>query len=195
MKGRGNMIFGDMDVRVIRTRRTTCSIYVDRDGKVTFRGPLGISDAMVRRILEEKKDWIFKKTEAASVKAAAASREEKLTPAQIRCLAEQAVKDLPPRAERFARLLGVDYGRITVRCQKTRWGSCSSKGDLNFNCLLMLCPAEIRDYVVAHELCHRLEMNHSARFWARVESVLPDWRRRKKWLRDNGGVLMRRAHE
>lgn len=90
--------------------------------------------------------------------------------------------------EYFARQVGVDYGRITIRNQKTRWGSCSSKGNLNFNCLLMLAPAEILDYVVVHELCHRKEMNHSKAFWAEVEKVLPDYRESVKWLKEKGIV-------
>ncbi|MDY3888895.1 MAG: M48 family metallopeptidase, partial [Agathobacter sp.] len=86
---------------------------------------------------------------------------------------------IPKRVAYFADIMGVDYGRITIRMQKTRWGSCSSKGNLNFNCLLMLAPPEVIDYVVVHELCHRKEMNHSKAFWREVERVLPDYRSRK----------------
>ena len=90
----------------------------------------------------------------------------------------------------FAPLVGVTYGRITIRSQHTLWGSCSSKGNLNFNCLLMLTPPEVLDYVVVHELCHRKEMNHSARFRAEVEHVLPDYEIQRKWLRENGTALI-----
>jgi predicted metal-dependent hydrolase len=86
----------------------------------------------------------------------------------------------------------VTYGRITVRNQRTRWGSCSSKGNLNFNCLLMLAPPDILDYVVVHELCHRKEMNHSPKFWAEVAKVIPDYKERQKWLRTEGSNIMRR---
>ena len=89
-------------------------------------------------------------------------------------------------------LVGVTYGRITVRNQRTRWGSCSSKGNLNFNCLLMLAPPGILDYVVVHELCHRKEMNHSPKFWAEVAKVMPDYKERQKWLRTEGSSIMRR---
>ena len=82
------------------------------------------------------------------------------------------------------------YGRITVRDQKTRWGSCSQTGNLNFNFRLILAPSEVLDYVVVHELCHRRQMNHSTQFWQEVAQVLPDYRKRKAWLTENGWRLM-----
>ena len=85
--------------------------------------------------------------------------------------------------------MGVSYGRIAIREQKTRWGSCSSKGTLNFNWRLILAPEEVLDYVVVHELAHRREMNHSKAFYAIVESVLPDYRQARRWLREHGDSL------
>ena len=113
----------------------------------------------------------------------------KLTQEELNKLVEQAKEVFPSKVAYFAKIVGVTYGRVTIRCQKTRWGSCSNKGNLNFNCLLMLAPPEIVDYVVVHELCHRLEMNHSPAFWAHVERVLPHYKKYRKWLKDMGGSL------
>ncbi len=107
----------------------------------------------------------------------------KITEKEITELKKQAKKYIPGRVAHYAEQMQVDYGRIAIRCQKTRWGSCSQKGNLNFNCLLMELPPEIIDYVVVHELCHRLQMNHSGKFWAEVEKVLPDYRERRRWLK------------
>lgn len=85
--------------------------------------------------------------------------------------------------------LGVTPGRITIREQKSRWGSCSSRNNLNFNWKLMLAPPEALEYVVVHELCHLIEFNHSQRFWRLVESRLPEYEAAKKWLKDNGEKL------
>ncbi len=86
----------------------------------------------------------------------------------------------------YSRLMSVTYNRITVREQKTRWGSCSSRRNLNFNWRLLLAPDEIVDYVVVHELAHLREMNHSAKFYAIIESILPDYKNRQNWLKENG---------
>ena len=96
---------------------------------------------------------------------------------------------IPPKVEHFAKIIGVDYGTITIRMQKSRWGSCSAKGNLNFNCLLMKTPDEVIDYVVVHELCHRKEMNHSPRFWAEVEKIIPDYKKRRSWLKTNSHLF------
>ena len=113
-----------------------------------------------------------------------------LDAAQERQLRERAKSVLAQRVAYFAQQIGVTYGKITVRDQKTRWGSCSQAGNLNFNFRLILAPPEVLDYVVVHELCHRRQMNHSARFWQEVAQVLPDYRERKAWLAKNGWRLM-----
>ena len=114
----------------------------------------------------------------------------KLTKIELTLLAKQAKQVFPEKVAYYAPKVGVRYGRITIRTQKTRWGSCSSKGNLNFNCLLMLASEEVQDYVVVHELCHLKEMNHSKRFWQEVERVMPNYKVHKKWLKEHGGKIM-----
>ena len=107
-------------------------------------------------------------------------------------MADRAAAIIPPRVRHYAALLGVTYGRITIRNQKTRWGSCTSDGNLNFNCLLVETPPEVLDSVVVHELCHRIHQNHSKAFYAEIARVFPDYDRCAKWLKENGGLLIMR---
>ncbi len=93
------------------------------------------------------------------------------------------------RAEYWAPFLGVSFKRVSVKDQRTVWGSCTRAGNLNFNWRLSLAPDEVLDYLVIHELAHRAEMNHSRRFWAIVERVCPDHRHHRRWLRKHGAAL------
>lgn len=90
------------------------------------------------------------------------------------------------RVEHYAKVMRITYGRISIRSQKSRWGSCSSAGNLNFNWHLVMMPSKILDYVVIHELAHRIEMNHSKQFWGIVSNICPEYKLRKLWLKDHG---------
>ena len=108
-------------------------------------------------------------------------------------LSSVPTEDLIPlfraRAEHFAPFLGVTFGRISVKDQRSLWGSCTRAGNLNFSWRLALAPAPVLDYLVVHELAHRAQMNHSRRFWEVVERVCPGHRTHRRWLRKNGRAL------
>ena len=181
-----------MKVTVIRSNRKTVAIQVNSDLSVTVRAPRSVSEKDIEEILKKKEAWISKHIEKIkeTKERVEAEPTEKLTREKVIALAEEALKVIPERVEYFAKVIGVTYVKITVRNQKTRWGSCSSKGNLNFNCLLMLAPPEVLDYVVVHELCHRKQMNHSKAFWLEVEKVLPDYKEARKWLKEDGSQII-----
>ena len=184
-----------METIVIHSRRKTLSMQVKGDGQVEIRAPLRTSDAEIRRFLETHRRWLEKHLQKAQALQQAKAGVRKLTAAETAELKKKAKRILPERVAYWAPLIGVRPGRIAVRCQKTRWGSCSAKGNLNFNCLLMLAPEGVIDYIVVHELCHLKHMNHSKRFYAEIEKVLPDYRQHQQWLKDNGEFLLARVDQ
>jgi hypothetical protein len=115
-------------------------------------------------------------------------------PAQLpgrveRFLRGEAERDLRAAVARHAAAAGVDYGRIAIKDTLSRWGSCSAKGDLAFSWRLILAPPAILDYLAAHEIAHRLEMNHSARYWRHVARLFPEFRAAEAWLNRHGQSL------
>ena len=179
------------NVTVVRSDRKTLSLQIKPDGKIVVRAPRRLPQQGIDRFLQEKSAWIEKHL-AQVEQAGRAGEDEPLSMEDIHALADKALQVIPPRVRELAAQMGVTYGRITIRNQQGRWGSCSGVGNLNFNCLLMLAPAEVLDYVIVHELAHRKQMNHSAAFWSEVAAVLPDYREREKWLKTQGKVLLAR---
>lgn len=184
----------DYEITLIRSRRKSLAIEITPGLQVVVRAPARMPVREINAFVKEKDDWIRAHLQRMEEKKRLREqyREPALSKEELQELATQAMKLIPQRVRHYAPIIGVTYGRITIRNQRTRWGSCSGKGNLNFNCLLLLMPEEVLDYVVVHELCHRKEMNHSARFWVEVEKILPDYRQRRKWLKDNGGRIMDR---
>ena len=179
----------EFDYEIIRSSRKTLSLQITPEGKILARCPYRMPAARIEAFIQEKQGWLRSHLE----KISARPRQPRLTREELQALTAEAREAIPRRLAFFAPRVGVSYGRVTLRMQKTRWGSCSPTGNLNFNILLLLAPPEVLDYVVVHELCHRLEMNHSPAFWAQVERVLPDYRQRRKWLKDFGGGLILRG--
>lgn len=176
-----------MDYQIIRSNRKTIALQITDCGELLVRCPEKMTAEEIHRFIARHRAWIEKHR---SPHAAASL--PSFTQEEIRDMAQKAHALIPLRVRDWAQKIGVSYGRITIRNQKTRWGSCSSKGNLNFNCTLSLVPGEVLDYVIVHELCHRREMNHSPRFWAEVEKFIPDYKTRRAWLREHGSKLIGR---
>ncbi len=181
-----------MQIEIQRCNRKSIVITVNSKAQVIIKVPYRTTDDEIKEVLQKRAKWIKDHVDKVNKERESADSLEPLTNDELAKLGDKAVDYIPKRVELFADKIGVKYGRITIRNQKTRWGSCSAKGNLNFNCLLMLTPPEIVDYVIVHELCHRKEMNHSYKFWAEVEKVLPDYKIRRKWLSEHGGVIIGR---
>ena len=183
-----------MTYTIIRSRRRTLAIEIGEKGMIV-RAPLRTGDAEIRAFMERNRSWTEKHLRQAEERRAAEQEIAPLTEDELRTLKKRAVPVFQERARHYAGLLGVTYGRITVRAQRTKWGSCTAAGNLSFNCLLLLAPPEVLDSIVVHELCHRKVMNHSDAFYAEVLRVFPDYRRWQKWLRQNGHLLMKRIRD
>lgn len=177
----------DVPYQIIKSDRKTIAIQIKADGQVVVRCPNRMRVEEARRFVESKANWIEKHLAKRPAQDVA-----KYTPREIEQLREQTRKLITDRVKYYAPVIGVTYNKIAIRTQHTRWGSCSSKGNLNFNCLLALVPPEVLDYVVVHELCHRKELNHSARFWSEVEKILPNYHMHRKWLKEHGASLFAR---
>ena len=161
-------------------------IEVGANGPPVVVVPRGTSRADVARIVEGRRGWIERQL-ARRVPVLGLDR-VRLEAREARRLARARIVAV---AEREARRLGVGYERIAIRDQRTRWGSCSTRGTLSFNWRLVLAPAEVLEYVVVHELCHLREPSHSPRFWALLESARPGFQAEKTWLVRHGWELQR----
>lgn len=181
----------ELKYRLLRSNRKSITLEINEKG-LTIRAPKRASESEIKSFILRNEAWILKNMEKYQKRQEEYNNIEKLTNEEIKELADKAADYIPKRVEYYASLIGVTYGRITIRNQKTRWGSCSAKGNLNFNCLLMLTPPEVIDSIVVHELCHRKEMNHSQKFYSEVLRVYPDYKKWNKWLKENGGKIMHR---
>ena len=183
----------ELTYQIVRSDRKTLSVSIQPDCTITVRAPRSVSDSQIRRFLVEKQHWLITKYLETKQKQEAIPCSD-LTDTQRAALTRRyidAAKEyFPKRVAYFHQFTGGTYSRITIRDQKTRWGSCSSKGTLSFNWRLMLAPPAILDYVVVHELCHLRHMDHSPAFWQAVGEVFPDYASARKWLRKHGQELV-----
>ena len=178
---------------IIYSKRKTIAIQIKVDGSVILRAPERCPRKILEEFLEEKTDWVIKKrTEMEKYQrkmSETAASCQKLSEEEKKQMKEEAKAYFSGMVRKYADLMAVSYGKVTVREQKTRWGSCSAVGNLSFNWRLMLAPEFVRESVVVHELAHRKEMNHSARFYREISKILPDYERAAKWLKEHGREL------
>ena len=176
---------GEIRISVIRSARKSLGLEVRDANTVLARIPTRVSDRELKAFVENHRSWILEKT------AVMAEREEnrKSTPAPLPELLSKTdwmkiQLKIGKRVRHYCETMGVTVGYVTVKNQKTRWGSCSAKGNVNFNYQLAFLPDELLDYVVIHELAHRRHMDHSMAFWAEVEKYCPDYRERRERLKE-----------
>ena len=182
----------EITVKVVRSRRKTISLHITKDGNAEVRAPFFVSKSEIEEFVTANRDWISKHTAEQRRKELIAAQTPKLSKTELNHLVKVAKTAFRQRVEYYAPMLGVTYGKISIRKQRTRWGSCTKDGNLSFNALLLLAPPEVLDSVVVHELCHRLEMNHSERFYGHVYRVFPEYKKWDKWLKTNGDALLNR---
>ena len=171
-----------MEYEIIRSERKTVAISI-KNGKVILRAPKRLKDKDAEKIIKEHESWINKKLLEHQ------KREEKkvqLSESEIACLKREARAYFQAKTDMYSKIMNLKYGRITITSAKTRFGSCSSKGNISFSYRLMLYPEAAREYVVVHELAHLVQMNHSKKFYAIVERYMPDYKDRKKQLKNGG---------
>ena len=180
-----------MEYTTIKSNRRTLALEIKKDGLIV-RAPIKATDEEIDMFVVKHKKWIENNLLKMKERKKVLDSIEPLSQSDIQALADKALNVIPDRVRYYAEKIGVTYGRITIRNQRSKWGSCSAKGNLNFNCLLMLAPPEVLDSVVVHELCHRKVMNHSDKFYAEVLKAFPDYWIWDKWLKENGDILLMR---
>ena len=180
------IIYGnnEIEIEIVRSQRKSVSIEIRDCGKAVARIPYCLSDDELKRIINEKERWITNKCE--EIKAAekiytstGATSPEMLTEDELERIKVKFVE----KVRYFSGIMGVYANKITIRNQKTRWGSCSAKKNLNFNYQLYYLPDRLMDYVVIHELAHIRHMDHSKEFWAEIENYCPDYKERRDELK------------
>ena len=165
-------------------RAPNLRLTINLDGELIVTKPWLVSTRRAEKFIQQKADWILQKMETMkerrgnSLLANVSAADYLKYKEQARALATQKVTD-------FGQIYGLNYNRIFIRNQKTRWGSCSAKKNLNYNFRLALLPERLVDYIIVHELCHLQEMNHSHRFWSLVEQTIPYYKEARKELRSD----------
>ena len=168
-----------MEYKVVYSKRKTISISIENCTPI-IKAPVGTDDDTLRKIVLKHSSWIDKHIKLQEKKR---SMFKDLTDEDIKLLKKAAKKYFIEKTEYFAKIMGIDYGRITITSAQKRFGSCSSRGNISYSYRLMLYQEAAREYVIVHELAHRREMNHSKRFYDIIAKTMPDYKNRKRLLK------------
>ena len=178
-----------MQIRIIRTDRKSFYIKSELNGFIV-RVPQKASNEEIEKFLTQHSRWIENQKLRVQKLRTEYEQLKPLSKTELIEIKNEAKKVICEKVEYYANQLGVSYGRITIRTQRSRWASCGVNGNLNFNAILMLAPKKVLDSVIVHELCHIKVRNHSDRFYAEVLRIFPDYWICDKWLKENGDMLM-----
>ncbi|MGN0158695.1 MAG: M48 family metallopeptidase [Brotaphodocola sp.] len=175
----------EISIQIIRSARKSIALEVRGRGEVLLRIPSGLTDRELKAFFEKEKKWLLDKISQMERRQESRKSTGAVLPTELSAEEIEHIKEkIASRVQKYSRMMGVSVAGITIRNQKTRWGSCSSKGNLNFNYQLCYLPDELLDYVVVHELAHRRHMNHSKEFWAEVEKYCPNYQEYRKRLEE-----------
>jgi predicted metal-dependent hydrolase len=216
--------------KLIRSKRRTIALIIERDGSFTVRAPMRASHAVIETFIQQKADWITRtrnKVKSAlreptlgkqyangekflflgssfdlklvrlqkhllhfdsgfTLRQSAQTKGEQIF---TRWYKEQAFEIISERVKQYSQQYNFTPKQVKISSAKTRWGSCSPNGTLNFTWRLVMAPLAVIDYVVAHELVHLRVKNHSSKFWKEVEYIYPEYKKQRKWLKENGEKL------
>ena len=181
----------EFEYELIRSDRRTLAAEITPEGRLLVRAPRRMRQEQIEKFLSEKELWIITHLERARSRDVRFDR-DRYTEMEIERMKSDLRELVIPLVERYKHLVGVEPASVRINRSKGRFGSCGPNGTLNFSCFLSLYPMEAIEYVVVHELCHRKELNHSARFWNEVERILPDYKTRRSWLKERGSGLIAR---
>lgn len=172
-----------LEYELVRSNRKTLALYVRRDGRIEVRAPLRTGKSYIDDFVMKKQGWI-ESTRSKLMERQTAKKVIRLTAEEEARYKKQAKEYLGMKCRYFSQIMGFHPGQVKINSAKTRWGSCNRKGSVNFTYRLLFVPEELIDYVVVHELAHLKEMNHSDRFWSVVAQTMPDYKARRKRLRE-----------
>jgi len=165
-----------------RARRMRLAVYCD--GSIVVTAPFDLKETTIERYLREKTDWLFGKISFfKQFKGQAATKYSHTDYLKYK---EEAYALAVKKVKHFNKIYGYRFNSINIKNQKTRWGSCSKKGNLNFNYKIALLPSRLSDYIIVHELCHLGQFNHSPKFWNLVAKAIPDYSQIKNEIKKSG---------